>query len=798
VCDVWGGGERVVVGYENEDVVRAALEHAIGFHDRSRKGLEPAVEDAISALVALRQRVALGPSTRSIVDAAQKRGIPFRRLTSGSLVVFGQGTRQRRILAAETDTTGAIAQEIAKDKEITRALLSAVGAPVPEGRAVVSAEDAWKVAEEIGGPVVIKPQDGNQGQGVATDLRTREQIIAAFEAAREASAIGSVIVERYAPGSDYRVLVVGGNVVAAALREPPAVCGDGERTIRELVAEVNRDPKRGEDHATSLSPIPLDSVSLAVLAEQGYSPDAVPARDATVLIRRNANLSTGGTATDVTDDVHPEVASRCVEAARMVGLDIAGIDVVASDIGRPLEEQGGVIVEVNAAPGLRMHLQPSRGKPRPVGEAIVDLLFPSGQTGRIPIVAVTGTNGKSTVTRVVAQILREAGRSVGMTCTDGIFLNDRRVDPGDCSGPSSAQAVLVNPSIDAAVLETARGGLLRSGLGFDACDVAVVTNIAGGDHLGLADVNTPEELGWVKGTVVASVGARGWAVLNANDPLVVAMARRCAGSLAYFAIDPDHDVVRSHRGKGGRAVIVRHGQIVLAEGGRETGLARLIGVPLTHGGRIGFQAENVLAAVAAAWCLGVDLDSIARVIETLGAEMDGVPGRFNLLEIRGATVVVDYGHNPSALSALVEALEPLPHARRLAVYSAAGDRRDADMMTQGEILARHFDQIFLYEDHYVRGRADGEIMAILRRGIEGTARNCAVFETQGALRAVDRAIRASRPGDLLLIQADTIDETMGFIRQLLAAEAEGREIDWQQATEMAAPRVEAFAGRDGD
>jgi cyanophycin synthetase len=446
-----------------------------------------------------------------------------------------------------------------------------------------------------------------------------------------------------------------------------------------------------------------------------------------------------------------------------------------------------------------MHLEPSRGEPRPVGEAIVDLLFPPGDPGRVPTIAVTGTNGKTTVTRLIAQILREAGRSVGMTCTDGIYVNDRRIDRGDCSGPASARAVLINPAVDAAVLETARGGILRAGLGFDLCDVAVVTNIGEGDHLGLSDVDTPEDLAWVKSTIVASVAPRGWAVLNAGDPLVVAMRERCAGSVAFFAIDPEDEVVTSHRGKGGRAVVVRHGQIVLAEGGREVGLSRLVDVPLTYGGRIAFQVENVLAAVAGAWCLGIDLDAIARSIETFGAAAaDGVPGRFNLMEIRGATVVVDYGHNPSALSALVEALEPLPHSRRLAVYTVAGDRRDEDMIAQGRILAGHFDEVFLYEDHYMRGRADGEIIALLKRGIGRGGRARTIVELRGSLCAVEAALRASRPGDLVMIQADLIDETIDYLRRFLEAHPEGQAIDWDRASAPARLRVDTLAGRNVD
>lgn len=777
------GVERVVFAYEEEETARACLDVAVALVVAARDGAAFPVRDEIGRLRKDHQWRALGPSTRSIVHAAVERGIPFRRLNTGSLVQFGHGAHQRRILAAETDATSAIAEDIAQDKELTRELLQAIGVPVPAGRPVTDADDAWAAALEIGPPVVVKPQDGNQGRGVATNLTSREQVQTAYAAAHYASRSGSVIVEKYAPGDDYRVLVIGDRVIAAARRDPARIIGDGQHTVAELVDAVNADPRRGEDHATSLSKIPLDAISLAVLAEQNLTPESVPLPDQVVLIRRNANLSTGGTATDVTERVHPAVARRCIEAARMVGLDVAGIDVIAADIQHPLEAQGGIIVEVNAAPGLRMHLEPSVGQSRPVGRAILELMFPPGQTGRVPIVAITGVNGKTTTTRFIAHLVRESGQRVGMTCTDGIFIEGRRIDTGDCSGPASARAVLMNPTVEAAVLETARGGILRAGLGFDRCDVAVLTNVGEGDHLGISDVHTVEELAHVKGTLLTGVAPHGTGVLNAADPLVVAQAHRCPGSILYFAIDPDHPVIVAHRGRGGRAAFVRHGEIVLAEGSRETGLARLSDVPLTHGGRIGFQVENTLASVAAAWALGLDLDTIRSGLDSFSSEMDVVPGRFNLLEIQGATVVVDYGHNTSALLAMIEAIEPLPHQRRLVVYSAAGDRRDEDMIRQGEILAQHFDQVFLYEDQYIRGRQPGDITRLIRQGL---ARGPRVREGQGDLsadQAVAEALKAVRRGDLLLIQADTIDGTVDLVKSYLAQGVPGREIDLSEALE---------------
>ena len=654
------GVYKIIVEYKEEELARACLAtaHELCMAAVYDQPFDVAVE--IKKLQDQSHEICLGPSTGAIVRAAEERGIPVRRLSSGSLVQLGHGARQRRILTAETDRTGAIAESIAQDKELTRTLLRQVGVPVPEGRPVTDAEDAWEAAVEIGVPVVVKPQYGNQGRGVVTNLTTREQVVAAFAAAREEGS--SVMVEKFAPGADYRILVVGEKMVAAARRESAHVIGDGRSTIRELVDEVNRDPRRSDDHATVLTKIRLCQIALAVLGEQGFAPESVPPAGVRVLVRRNANLSTGGTAADVTDFVHPEVAARAVEAARCIGLDIAGVDVVVTDIGRPLESQGGVIVEVNAGPGLRMHLQPSSGKPRPVGEAIVDSLFPDEQTGRIPIVAVTGVNGKTTTTRFISHIMRSLGRKVGMTCTDGIFIDGRRIEAGDCSGPLSAQAVLMNPAVEAAVLETARGGILRAGLGFDRCDVAVVTNIGEGDHLGLSDIETLDKLAAVKRTIVDAVSSEGAAVLKANDPLVAAMARDCQGSVIFFAQRGDDPVIAAHRRAGGRAVFVRHDTVIVAEGDVEIPLVALANVPLTHGGRIAFQVENALASAAAAWALGIPRDAIRAGLESFAADLEKVPGRFNLLEIGGATVIIDYGHNVSALSALIEAIEQFPHS----------------------------------------------------------------------------------------------------------------------------------------
>jgi len=770
---------KVAVAFREEKLGLACIDKAFelilaAVHDSSFD-----VEAEVSKLRDFAHDVCLGPSTKAIVDAAKARGIPWRRLNESSLVQLGYGHNQRRICTAEADSTSAIAESIAQDKDLTRMLLKTIGVPTPEGRPVESAEDAWEAAQDIGLPVVVKPQYGNHGRGVATNLQDRQQVEAAYVAAREEGS--SIICERHAPGDDYRVLVIGGKMVAAARREPAHVFGDGQSTVQQLIDVVNKDPRRSDGHSTSLSFIKVDAVALGVLLEQGLTPDTVAPLGKKVLIRRNANLSTGGTAADVTDLVHPDVARQCVEAARVIGLDIAGVDVVAQDITQPLQGQRGVIVEVNAGPGLRMHIEPSSGLPRPVGQAIIDMMYPENNNGRVPIVSVTGVNGKTTTTRLIAHLVACSGKKVGMTCTDGIYIAGRRIDSGDCSGPQSARAVLMNPSVEAAVLETARGGILREGLGFDMCDVGVVTNIGEGDHLGLADIETIEQLAKVKRCIIEAVHKNGFGVLKANDPLTAEMAEKCKGAVVFFALDGDDPVLMAHRVKGGRGAFVRDNAVILAEGNTDFVLLSLDRVPLTHNGRIGFQVENVLAAASACWALGMPCEQIRLGLESFSSHMDKVPGRFNLMEIHGATVVVDYGHNQSSLLAIAETLDQFPHPSRTVIYSAAGDRRDVDMIRQGEILADHFDRIILYEDNYLRGRQPGEIMTLFKQGMDGGKRVKEIHEVQGWQNAVDRALKLIRKGEFLLMQADTIDEAVQYLHHSIEHESLGREIELDAA-----------------
>lgn len=756
---------QVVVEYSEEDVGRLALELAQQLVDAARNDAAFDLAGALARLREVDEDVRLGPSTGSIVQAAVSRNIPFRRLTEGSLVQFGWGSRQRRIQAAEIDATGAIAETIAQDKELTKKLLDAAGVPVPMGRSVSDPEDAWAAALEVGLPVVIKPKDGNQGKGVTVNVTTKEQLTAGFHTASEFR--DDILVERYLPGHDYRMLVIGDKLVAAARRDPPFVVGDGVHTVRQLVEEVNKDPRRGEGHSTSLTKIRFDDIALATLAARGMNADSVPDRGQRVVLRNNANLSTGGTATDVTDDVHPEVAARCIAAAHMVGLDICGVDLVCDSVLKPIEEQHGGIVEVNAAPGLRMHLSPSFGKARPIGEAIVSTLFEEGDDGRIPVVAVTGTNGKTTTVRLIAHLLTASGLRTGMTNTDGVYIEGRRIDSGDCSGPRSARNVLLHPDVDAAVFETARGGLLREGLAFDRCQVAVVTNIGAGDHLGLNYITTLEDLAVLKRVIVQNVAEGGMAVLNAADPVVAGMAEVTRGDVTFFALDVNNALMAMHRAQGRRVVFVEDGHLVAAQGKTEHRVP-LSEVPITRNGTIGFQVENVMASVAAAWAVGIDWDRIRVGLKTFVGESDNAPGRFNVFDYRGATVIADYGHNPDAIAALANAVEAMPAKRRSVVISGAGDRRDQDITQQTQILGKAFDDVLLYQDQCQRGRADGEVLALLRRGLDGATRTSHVEEINGEFVAIDRALSRLEAGDLCLILIDQVDEALAHIARRVA------------------------------
>lgn len=723
------------------------------------------LDAALKALRYVHRRTALGPTTQSLVHEAERRNIPVLRLDDQSLVQLGTGRYQKRIRASITSLTSSIATDAASDKDLTKKLLADAGLPVPRGDVVRSVEDAVRAAGRIGYPVVIKPLDGNHGRGVSIDLSSAEEVAHAFTEARQHSR--RVIVENYFKGRDHRILVVNGEVVAVAERVPAHVVGDGERSIAALVEEVNKDPRRGEGHENVMTRISIGDHARAVLAKSGLSPESVPELGRVVYLCDTANLSTGGTAIDRTDDIHPDNALIARRAARAIGLDIAGIDFIAPDISRSVHETGGGIIEVNAAPGFRMHLQPSEGRARNVARPVMDMLFPRGTPTRIPILAITGTNGKSTTSRMVGHILRAQGLCVGLTSTTGIYMNGRRVVDADASGPWSARVVLKEPTVDVAVLETARGGILREGLGFLECDVGLVTNIQP-DHLGLKGIDTIEDLAWVKSVVVEAVHRNGTSILNADDPMCVGMRRRAGGRLGYFSLRGGADMpdfLREHIEDGGLAVVrepgtIDGGEIVIHDDGDSIHLMRAAEIPATLDGLAEFNVQNALGAVAMAYAQGVPVNVIRNALSTFTTSFEQSPGRLNVFDGHGFRVILDYAHNPAGLKALGDLILKMRprHRRVIGMINIPGDRRDEDMREMGALATRYFDEIIFREDPARRGRRPGEIVGLLAEGALATGypedRICRILEED---EAADLCLRKARPGDLVVLTPTDVE-----------------------------------------
>ena len=748
-----------------ESLLPSELQGAKGLDRIYRDQDEPALQQAfdlqaaLKALKSVHRRKALGPTTLSLAQEAERRGIPVLRLDDQSLVQLGTGRHQKRIRASITSLTSQIATDAAGDKDLTKSLLSAAGLPVPRGDVVRHAGDAVRAAERIGYPVVVKPLDGNHGRGVSIDLSTPEEVTQAFEEAARHSR--RVIVEHCFKGKDHRILVVNGEVVAVAERVPAHVVGDGARSIEALVDEVNRDPRRGEGHENVMTRIKINDHARGILAKAGLSPESVPAPGRVVFLSDTANLSTGGTAVDRTDDIHPENALIARRAARTIGLDVAGIDFIAPDIARSVRETGGGIIEVNAAPGFRMHLQPSEGRPRNVARAVIDMLFPRGVPTRIPVLAITGTNGKSTTSRMIGHILRAHGLNVGLTSTTGIYVNGDRVVEADASGPWSARAVLRDPSVDVAVLETARGGILREGLGFSECDIGLVTNVQP-DHLGLKGIDTLEDLGWVKSVVVEAVHRNGTSILNADDPIAAGMRRRAGGRIAYFSLRGDADMpdfLREHIEDGGLAVVrepgaIPGGEIVIHDEGDAIHLMRAAEIPATLDGLAEFNVQNALGAIAMAHAAGVPVKVIRMALSTYSTSFEQNPGRLNVFDGHGFRVILDYAHNPAGLKALGELILKMRprHRRVIGMINIPGDRRDEDMREMGALAARYFDEIIFREDPARRGRKPGEIVTLLAEGALSAG-----FPEERITRILDEdeaaklCLRRAQPGDLVVL-----------------------------------------------
>lgn len=756
------GVYNVIYQYEQEDVGLAAGQLALRALNQFIYNTEPDVDfikEHEEKVIKVAERLAYGPSTGSIVQEAVRRGIPALRLDPRrSLVQLGHGKYQRRIWATVTSNTANIAVDVASNKELTNRLMHEIGIPVPRSVVVRSVDDAVRTAERLRYPVVIKPLDGNHGRGVFINLADEGEVREFYPSALAEARGDSILVETYIPGKDYRILVVNNNVVAVAERVPAHVIGDGKHTVEELIEITNADPRRGVGHEKILTRIMIDAQTMEVLERDNRTLEAVPDYGEFVQLKLTGNMSTGGTSIDRTDDIHPDNIEIARQAAMVVGLDIAGIDFITEDIAESAREHGGAIVEVNAGPGFRMHTNPTEGHPRHVGRAVVDMMFPRGEDTRVPIVAVTGTNGKTTTSRMIAHIMKVSGRTVGLTTTDGIYIDGTQILTGDMSGPTSARMVLKNPTIDYAVLETARGGILRSGLGFDRCNVGVVTNIAS-DHLGLRGVDTVAELARVKEVVVANVLRDGVSVLNADNEYTVGMTRIARGEIIFFSMDEDNPVVRDHIRAKGRAVVLRQSRqgemITIIENRRETSLVLASQIPATMEGRIRVNIENAMAAAAAALADDVNLDYIRLGLRTFSNSFANTPGRFNLLDLGTRRILMDYCHNVAGLESIADFVQRMEAERTVAVISLPGDRSNGDMQTFGELAGKTFDKIIIREDDNTRGRARGEISGLLRDAVVAAGKNPDEVEIViNELEAAQKAVDQSEKGDLVILMVD--------------------------------------------
>ncbi len=735
-------------GLEGADLISAAA-------------ADSSVEAGLPDFRALAASRALGPTTLSLVREADHRGIPWARLDDHSLVVLGQGKHQQRVRASCSDLTSEVATGVAANKSLTKLLLAQAGIPVPQGDVVRTDLEACAAAERLGYPVVTKPLNGNHGRGVSIALSSREELLWGFEQAREHSR--SVIVEHCYTGVDYRILVIGGEVVAVAERTPAHVVGDGTASVEELIAVVNADPRRGEGHTSSMTRIAVDAIIEHTLERLGLSLASVPTQGEVVMLRPNANLSTGGIAVDRTEEIHPDNAHIAQRAARIVGLDIAGIDFICPDIGTSVHESGGGVIEVNAAPGFRMHLDPSHGRRRNVARSVVELLFPKGTDGSVPIFAITGTNGKSTTARMLAHVLQRDGLHVGVTSTTGVYVDGRRIVSGDCSGPASARLALREPGVDAVVLECARGGILREGLGFRECDVGAVLNVTA-DHLGLGGIETVEDLAAVKSVVTQSVRRDGWSILNADNALTAAMAADAGGRICYFSLrlpDDRPGFLREHVAQGGRAVCREGGpgstDLVIHEHGETVFLMKIRDIPATFLEMAEFNVANALAAVAMAHCHGVPLPVIRGAMASFTTSIEQSPGRMNVFDGHGFRAIIDYCHNPAGLKEIGSMVHKMRvnYSHTLGLIGIAGDRRDADIVEMGALAAGIFDVIVFKEDYDLRGRAPGTVAAMLRHG--ALSAGCPPDRVHIALDARDAlrlSMRMVREGDLLFLTAD--------------------------------------------
>lgn len=763
------GVYHVVFSYELERAGKYAAKAAIRIAEAVIKGEVYDLEADIRAMKELNAKYGLGPSTRSIVEEARKQNIPFKRLNEGSFVVFGYGKNQRKIRATMTDFTSGIGIDIAGDKEDTKKLLGSAYIPVPNGLVIYDEDELKDVIDEVSFPLVVKPIDGNHGRGITTNIKTLEEALAAFHVAKEVSE--GVIIEEFIQGLDYRFLVVNYKLVAVAKRTPAMVMGDGVSTIRQLIDQTNRDPNRGEGHENVLTTIKTDEITTNILAKKNLQLNSVLPIGEILFLKDTANISSGGTSRDVTDLVHPYNVFLAERVARILNLDICGIDVVAKDINVPLTREIGGIVEVNACPGLRMHLSPSKGIARNVSESIVNMLFPEPAKARIPLIAITGTNGKTTTTRLIAHMAKHAGHHVGYTTTDGIYIDGHEIHHGDCTGPVSAEAILFDPTVDFAVLECARGGILRSGLGFDECDISIITNITE-DHLGLKDIHTIEEMAKVKSVVARSTKKEGYAILNADDDLVYEMRKDVDSHVALFSMDENNPRIIRHCERGGLAAYIEKGYVVVSKGKWKTRIEKVVNIPLSLEGRAECMIKNIMPAVLAASIQQMPVDKIKEALQSFIPSPEQTPGRMNIFHFKEFDFMVDYAHNIDGFIELKKFMERTKAAVKVGIISVAGDRRDEDIITMGRLSAQMFDEVIIRHDHDLRGRTQESITELLTKGLQEVSRYIPIKIISEEMDALAYCIENAKKNSFIVDCTDAVKESTEYLA-LKVKEQEG-------------------------
>ncbi|MEO5682521.1 MAG: cyanophycin synthetase [Chitinophagaceae bacterium] len=754
----------VVFSYMEEDAGVYAARASVSVVQALVDGTEYSLDEDIQQMREIREDTRLGPSTGSIVNEAVKRGIPFIRLNKSSLVQLGYGIHQKRIRATIASTTGNIAVDIACDKEETKNLLSAAEIPVPGGTVIRTEEGLKEAVDKYGYPLVIKPIDGNHGKGNTTNITTWEQALTALEAAKQYGR--STIVEKFITGFDFRILVINYKFICAALRTPASVTGDGEHSIQWLIDETNKDPRRGYGHEKVLTQISVDGFTQKILDEKNYTLDTVPAKGELVLVKPTANLSTGGTSTDVTDEVHPANIFMCERIAKIIGLDICGIDIMASDLKTPVTENGGAILEVNAAPGFRMHIEPSEGLARNVAEPVVDMLFPKGSAGRIPIIAITGTNGKTTTTRLIAHIAKSSGKKVGYTTSDGVYIQNQLMMKGDCTGPVSSNFVLKDPTVDFAVLEVARGGILKAGLAFQHCEIAIVTNVAA-DHIGLGGINSVEQMAKLKAVVPETVFPHGYAVLNADDDLVYAMRKGLDCNVALFSMNESNPRIKEHCSGGGLAAVFENSYVSILKGNWKIRVMHVKDIPLTYEGKAVHNVNNCLPAVLAAYLFrDITIEDIRSALTSFIPSAVQTPGRLNFFNFKNFTILADFAHNPHGLKLLGDFIGKLTYTHRVGLISGTGDRRDEDIRELGEISAGIFDEIIIRCDKNLRGRTAEDIIRLLKEGITSVNPALPIMVIPNENEALEYIYANPIPGTLYTVMCDVVSGAMDKLKEL--------------------------------